>query len=229
MGKVWIPLESNPDVVTRYANELGVGPGFAFSEIFSLDLLDMVPKPVLAVVLLFPLTDKIVSAADEREKQDTADESSSADVFFCRQTISNACGTIALLHSVSNNMDRLPMKPDSFFTHFVEKTKGMSPDEKAKQLEADNELDRAQDRFSKEGDTSVPNPGEVVDTHFISFVHRDGQLVELDGRKSAPVNHGPTSADTLLEDACKVIKEKFMALDPTEVRFTMMALSPTFD
>eukprot|EP00188_Purpureofilum_apyrenoidigerum_P003526 Plantae.Rhodophyta-Purpureofilum_apyrenoidigerum.ctg37212.p1 GENE.Plantae.Rhodophyta-Purpureofilum_apyrenoidigerum.ctg37212~~Plantae.Rhodophyta-Purpureofilum_apyrenoidigerum.ctg37212.p1 ORF type:complete len:230 (-),score=57.64 Plantae.Rhodophyta-Purpureofilum_apyrenoidigerum.ctg37212:269-958(-) len=229
MGKVWIPLESNPDVITRYANELGVGPGFGFSEIFSLDLLDMVPRPVLAVVLLFPLTEKIVSASDEREKHDVGVENSSVDVFFCRQTISNACGTIALLHSISNNMDRISMKPGSFFTEFVEKAKDASPEQRAQMLEADNDLEQVQDRFSKEGDTSVPNPQEVVDTHFIAFVHSNGGLVELDGRKLAPVKHGATSADTLLEDACTVIKEKFMALDPAEVRFTMMALSPSFD
>ena len=40
--------------------------------------------------------------------------------------------------------------------------------------------------------------------HFIAFVPCDGFLYELDGRKSGPVNHGPTSADTVLQDAVKV-------------------------
>ena len=30
-------------------------------------------------------------------------------VFFMRQTIGNACGTIGLLHSISNNKDRLDL------------------------------------------------------------------------------------------------------------------------
>ena len=34
--------------------------------------------------------------------------------------------------------------------------------------------------------------------------HVDGSLYELDGRKSFPINHGASSAETLLQDACKV-------------------------
>lgn len=47
-----------------------------------------------------------------------------------------------------------------------------------------------------------------------------------DGRKAFPINHGPSSADTLLEDACKVIRQ-FMERDPEEVKFTIVALAKT--
>lgn len=50
--------------------------------------------------------------------------------------------------------------------------------------------------------------------------------ITLDGRKAFPINHGPTSADTLLEDACNVVK-KFMERDPEEVKFTIVALCKT--
>jgi ubiquitin carboxyl-terminal hydrolase L3 len=33
-----------------------------------------------------------------------------------------------------------------------------------------------------------------------------GHLYELDGRRQGPVNHGPSSDDTLLEDAVKVVQ-----------------------
>ena len=45
----------------------------------------------------------------------------------------------------------------------------------------------------------------------------------IDGRKKFPINHGPSSAETLLEDACKVI-QGFMERQPGELRFTMVAL-----
>lgn len=45
----------------------------------------------------------------------------------------------------------------------------------------------------------------------------DGVLYELDGRKDAPVPHGSTSPDTLLQDACAVVKQ-FMDRDPGELR-----------
>ncbi|KAJ8902711.1 hypothetical protein NDN08_006031 [Rhodosorus marinus] len=225
--KVWIPLESNPELITKYAGELGMGPGYEFQEILSLELLEMVPRPVYAVVLLFPLTEKIVSASEEREKENLDQSVSSSapeQPFFCRQTISNACGTIAVLHSVTNNMDKLSIRPDSFFKKFFDETISMNPSKRAEALQNNEELEASQEKFSKEGETAAPDRHDPLDTHFIAFVESSNKLVELDGRKASPIDHGDTSPDSLLEDAARIIKEKFMAMDPSELRFTMMAL-----
>ena len=45
-----------------------------------------------------------------------------------------------------------------------------------------------------------------------------------DGCRAGPVSHGPTTADTLLQDAAGVVRE-FMARDPEELRFTVIALA----
>ena len=64
--------------------------------------------------------------------------------------------------------------------------------------------------------------------HFVAFVHKDDFLdIELDGRKSAPINHGSTILKTLLDDVARVCK-KYMEHDPNEVRFTAVALAATF-
>ncbi len=52
---------------------------------------------------------------------------------------------------------------------------------------------------ANEGATKPPALGEVVLLHFVALVVADGQLWELDGRKSGPVPHGPSSRDTLLQ------------------------------
>lgn len=52
---------------------------------------------------------------------------------------------------------------------------------------------------AQEGDTAPPDLDEVVNLHFVAFVCRGGRLWELDGRKSFPVDHGPSNADTLLQ------------------------------
>ena len=49
-------------------------------------------------------------------------------------------------------------------------------------------------------------------------------MLVLDGTKLDPINHGATSTETFLEDAVRVIRQ-FMARDPEEVRFTVMALA----
>ena len=61
--------------------------------------------------------------------------------------------------------------------------------------------------------------------HFIAFVAVDGDLYELDGRKAGPVNHGSCSPDEVLQKSVAVVKE-FMARNPDDVRFNMVALTP---
>ncbi|TWW81111.1 Ubiquitin carboxyl-terminal hydrolase isozyme L3 [Takifugu flavidus] len=68
----------------------------------------MVPRPVCAVLLLFPVTDTYEAFKQEEEdriKQQPQDLS--PDVYFIKQTISNACGTIGLLHAMGNNQKYL--------------------------------------------------------------------------------------------------------------------------
>ena len=67
---------------------------------------------------------------------------------------------------------------------------------------------------SKEGQSEVPANIEDVDLHFACFVEAEGQIFELDGRKSYPVNHGPSDGKFLVNTA-KVIS-KFMERDPGE-------------
>jgi ubiquitin carboxyl-terminal hydrolase L3 len=63
-----------------------------------------------------------------------------------------------------------------------------------------------------------------VNEHFVCFSCVDGELYELDGRKSQPICHGPSSPDTLLQDAAKVIKAR-IASNPDSMNFNVMALS----
>lgn len=99
----------------------------------------------------------------------------SKDVYFMKQTISNACGTIALLHALGNNLDRVSLAPDSFLGRFFEATKGMSPEEVGRYLERPPEgapdIEQAHAAAAMQGQTSAPNPDEVVDLHFVALVN----------------------------------------------------------
>lgn len=46
----------------------------------------------------------------------------------------------------------------------------------------------------------------------------------MDGRKNYPIKHGVTKDETFLTDAAAVCKE-FIARDPEEMCFTIMALA----
>ncbi|XP_076021847.1 ubiquitin carboxyl-terminal hydrolase isozyme L3 [Genypterus blacodes] len=223
----WLPLESNPDVMTKFLHCLGLVPTWQCGDVYGLDpeLLSIVPKPVCAVLLLFPMTEKYEAfKVEEEERIKAAGQSVSPDVYFMKQTIGNACGTIGLIHAVANNQAQLEFAPDSALKKFLGQTSKMTPEERATFLEKDESIRVTHESSAQEGQTEAPSIDEKVNLHFIAFVNVGGHLYELDGRKPFPIAHGKTTEDTVLEDAVQVCKT-FMARDPEEVRFTIIALS----
>jgi hypothetical protein len=122
--KTFLPLESNPEIFTSLAHNLGLSSTLKFTEVYDLD--EGVGE-VLAYVLAFP-TDE---GYDERHDQDDGDHkgeigidskevgSKQGDekdgverngdgegVLWLRQTIHNACGLYALLHATCNGEAR---------------------------------------------------------------------------------------------------------------------------
>jgi ubiquitin carboxyl-terminal hydrolase L3 len=78
-------------------------------------------------------------------------------------------------------------------------------------------------RFSAQGQSQVPEDIENVTLHFNVLVCIKGRLIELDGRKQGPIDHGETTPEHLLKDAVRVIS-KFMERDPESIQFSMVAL-----
>lgn len=98
---MWIPLESNPDVLNKYVSSLGIKTELRFQDVYGLDaeLLAMIPPPVKALILLFPITNEY--EAYIKKINDSQDFSKISDkVYFMVQTIGNACGTIGLFHAL---------------------------------------------------------------------------------------------------------------------------------
>uniref|UniRef100_G1P058 Ubiquitin carboxyl-terminal hydrolase n=1 Tax=Myotis lucifugus TaxID=59463 RepID=G1P058_MYOLU len=212
----------------QFLKQLGLHPKWQFVDVYGMDpeLLSMVPRPVCAVLLLFPITEKYeVFRTEEEEKIKSQGQDVKSSVYFMKQTISNACGTIGLIHAIANNKDKMHFESGSTLKKFLEESVSMSPEERARYLENYDAFKTAQKSNMIKGQViKAPNIDEKVDLHFIALVHVDGHLYELDGRKPFPINHGETSDETLLEDAIEVCK-KFMERDPDELRFNAIALS----
>jgi len=231
--KRWFPLESNPQVMNRYIENLGFPTElFQFTDVFSVEdwAIQMVPRPVLAVVFLYPISEVQENFRREQLQQikDQGGPVGAENVYYMRQTVGNACGTVGILHAIGNIRHRVPLVEGSFLNRFYERTKDMRPEDIAQVLEEDEEIEITHTVAAQEGETVNPSIDERIDTHFICFSCVDGNLFELDGRKEFPINHGPSSEETLLEDACRVIQE-FMLRDPNEVRFTIVALAAPMD
>ncbi|XP_076321721.1 ubiquitin carboxyl-terminal hydrolase isozyme L3-like [Tachypleus tridentatus] len=223
MSAKWLPLESNPDVMNKFIHELGVPKDWSVVDLVGLDdeLLATVPSPVLAVLLLYP-SRKQNEAGVEMAK--ASGQSVSDQVYFLQQTIRNACGTVALLNAIANSADHIKLGNGSTIAKFLNETKSLSPEERGKHLEQEESISAIHEMSAREGQTQTPCIDDEVDFRFMTLVEVDGNLYELDGRKSLPVNHGPTSRENLLKDAASVCR-KFIERDPENVRFHVLALA----
>nr|CAI5817767.1 unnamed protein product [Callosobruchus analis] len=145
-----------------------------------------------------------------------------------KQYVSNACGTIALIHSIANNAERLHLK-DGVFKKWLDEVKDKTPDERGHLLAeagSDSEafkLISAHQQLAMEGQTEV-NPEEKVNHHFIAILEKDGELFELDGRRQQPVYRGTTDKDKFVHDAAAICK-KYIERDSEDVNFTVLALT----
>ncbi|OMP04018.1 Peptidase C12, ubiquitin carboxyl-terminal hydrolase 1 [Corchorus olitorius] len=220
-AKRWLPLEANPEVMNQFLWGLGLPVDEAeCCDVYGLDdeLLAMVPQPVLAVLFLFPITSQ---TEEERRQQENEKRDISSKVYFLKQTVGNACGTIGLLHAVGNVTSEIKLQEDSFLDRFYKSTASMDPLERAAFLEKDREMEVAHSVAATAGETEA---SDNVDTHFICFACVDGQLYELDGRKSGPISHGASSPSSLLQDAAKVIKG-MIEKNPNSLNFNVIALT----
>ena len=247
----WLPLESNPELFTEFAHCVGLQSSWRWVDVLGLDddLLEMVPLPCVAVILLFPCTPRIYAARalEERETRAAAKTGHCPPpCVFLKQhaEFGNACGTIASVHALSNTR-HLTQGAGSGgsggLDDFCNSTRGQDADQRGRALLACPALKSASDGAASmpAAQTALPDRhGPDLDHHFCTLrrvlpeaaqgSEHGGRLVELDGTKWAPVDHGPCAEPgDLLRDAAAVVREKFMALEPDSIEFTLMALCRT--
>ena len=97
--------------MTSLLHSLGLSPSISFHDVYSIDdadLIAFVPRPCLALLLVFPVSatyEKFRKEEDEGKK-DYEGFGEGEEVLWFRQTIGNACGLIGLLHGVGNGEAR---------------------------------------------------------------------------------------------------------------------------
>ncbi|KAH8898105.1 cysteine proteinase [Thozetella sp. PMI_491] len=108
MDKAFIPLESNPDVFNELADVLGAPPELTFEDVLTLDEPDFLPRPALALILVFPGSRNFGSRTSglEVSRLEYSGSGESEPVVWFKQTIHNACGLYAMLHALSNGEAR---------------------------------------------------------------------------------------------------------------------------
>lgn len=222
----WVPLESNPELFTQWSSIMGLDTSrFAFHDIFGLDpeLLQLVPQPVQAVLLLFPLTGEADKVRKEEDAgvQEAVTAEEQGQVMWFKQTIGNACGTIGLLHALANTEATSAIRTDSPLESLLQKARPLAPRERADLLTKSKELESVHAQTASAGQSAAPEDLDDVLLHFVCFIRdREGNLVELDGGRKGPVKRGKVpSQDELLPKAVEFVQQKYVSTqNPDEGR-----------
>jgi len=226
----WIPLESNPEALNTFARGIGLPDSVAFTDCFGLepDLLGFLPQPVYAVVLLFPCDNEAISKAKHEQAEELAKKGEQPPVkcFWMEQSIGNACGTIAVVHSICNNVHRFQLKPGSLLDKYIGIARNLSPADRGYLLGGWNEIKEVhvEAAVSVSNQTSAPAPEDNVNNHFVAFACVDNHVVEFDGAKHSHIVHSPSTEATFLTDCAEVIKQRYFSLDPN-ANFSIIVLA----
>jgi ubiquitin carboxyl-terminal hydrolase L5 len=195
----WCTVESDPGVFTEMLQKFGVR-GVQCEELWSLDEASLASlQPILGLFFLFKWERSRAGAqrsADSgsgggADRMPAADE---APVFFARQVISNACGTLALINVLLNKTEEVDV--GGTLSGFKAFTQGMPPDLVGAALEAADDVRVTHNAFARpEPFISVERAARDDDEvyHFVAFTRVGLQVLELDGLREAPVVVGRLS------------------------------------
>ncbi|EFQ30601.1 ubiquitin carboxyl-terminal hydrolase, family 1 [Colletotrichum graminicola] len=233
----FIPLEANPELMTSLLHKLGLSPALSVHDVYSLtdpDMLSFVPRPALAVLLVFPVSAAYEShrLAEDSLLEEYKGKGPREPVVWFRQTIRNACGLMGLLHAVANGPAREYIQKPSDLDTLIENALPLDPVARAQLLEKTPALATAHREAASQGATEAPEASDDVDLHYVCFVRGDdGTLWELDGRRKGPLNRGQLDAgeDVLSEKALTWGPRKFLEREGADLRFSAVALAGSLD
>ncbi|KAM0189983.1 hypothetical protein ACHAPA_008480 [Fusarium lateritium] len=233
----FIPLEANPQLMTTLIHKLGVSDALEMHDVYSLtdpDLLAFIPRPALALLLVFPVS--AVYESHRMAEDSLADEykgkGDAEPVLWWPQTIRNACGLMGLLHAVTNGNARSFIQEGSTLDNIIKKSMPLDPHGRAKVLETTPELATAHKEAATQGDTPAPAAEDDVELHYVCFSKgTDNGLWELDGRRKGPIRRGDLedNEDVLSSKGLHLGVLKFLEREGADLRFSAVALAGSID
>ena len=234
-------LENNPEVMTSLVHELGLSPNLQFHDVYSLtepSLLEFLPRPALALLLVFPVTDTYEKFRREEDssKEEYTGYGPGEEVVWFKQTIRNACGLIGLLHSITNGGAREQIVKGSDLDVLLNQAIPLKPEERADLLYNSQALEAAHATAAAKGDSTAPEAEAHMDLHFVAFIKdKNGNLWELDGRRKGPLKRGHLGPDddVLSEKGQELGVQAFLKREEEagggDLRFSVIMLGPSFE
>ncbi|KAK9770216.1 hypothetical protein SCAR479_13100 [Seiridium cardinale] len=233
----FIPLEANPELMTNLLHKLGLSKALQIHDVYSIsdpELLAFIPRPALALLLVFPVSAVYESQrmAEDAPLPNYSGKGKDEPVIWYKQTIRNACGMMGLLHAVSNGPARGYIESGSNLDKLVKDAIPLAPAERSKLIEGTSSLASAHHEAASQGDTAAPDAQDDVDLHYVCFSKTsDGTLWELDGRRKGPIARGKLeeNEDVLSDKALLWGPLKFLEREGADMRFSCVALAGALD
>jgi len=217
MSNNWCTIESDPGVFTELITTLGV-KGVQVEELMDLEKksLDKL-SPFYGLIFLFKW---------QKDEKDTRSPSDTSDVFFAKQTVSNACATQAILNIL---MNREEVDIGSKLQAFKTFTKELPSDMRGDLIGSQDDIRLAHNSFARPEpfifDEKKEKDDEEEDAfHFIGFVPIKNKLYELDGLKKGPIVISECTNENWLDKATPAIQERIEKYSTKEIRFNLLAL-----
>lgn len=180
MSSEWCTIESDPAVFTELIEKVGV-KGVSVEELITLDAAELEKyQNVYGLIFLFKWKPTAEVASTGTVVKD-------APVYFAKQTIHDACATLAIVNTLCNHAGKIQLG-DSMRS-FLEFTQDLDPELRGSSISNFEPLRLAHNSFAvpevfpEEGHS--PKHGDAY--HFVSFVYRAGSIWQLDGLQDGPI------------------------------------------
>lgn len=220
----WCLIESDPAVFTELIERFGAR-GFAVEELlgFEPEFLRQFGN-LYGLILLFKWKACKPCASDGVVVPD-------APVYFAQQTVNNACATLAIVNILLNCSERAEL--GSELSNLLDFTREMSAYLRGTQVVESETLRDAHNSFAPTElfmlDQETPDASDVY--HFVSFVHKNGAIWELDGLQEGPILAADATEENYKEKMLEVVQKRVMdksAADDTGngrgISFSLMAV-----
>ncbi len=211
----WAPLESDPSIFNEYFQKMGLPENILFNELYTIDYKEVQPieGEVLSVIINYERNKENPYVRDDEKFVNSENIP-----FYMKQTdeLDYACGVIAAMHSIGNNIEKINLSENSLLKIFFENAKTLKPEKCAELLFTNNDMKKVHDSCAKMGQTNANGPQDVSN-HFVSFNYVNGKIYEFDGTiNSAYLIKENVSQEEFFDETLKEISSRLDSNNITE-------------
>lgn len=223
---IWIPLESDPDIMTDYLRLLTLTDHYLIDVPVIEEAEEMgifAGHQVKAFIFLYEINARSESANESLEGA-VAAPAQANNLFHIKQLIHNSCGSIALFHAYINTVDVSRFEPSSIMHKYYWDTVNGDFEHKGRVFAASDDIRGMHHTSAQHGQSEVPTGQQLdnINYHFVAVLWRGGAIYRMDGRCPHPVRLGACAEAEFKTAGLEAIK-KMILRDPENLNFSILA------